>query len=400
MCALHGIPNILRVAGFKSPCSSPYVSIGFRVLVLAAFLVWPHTLVAKDTDFADLLRKTGPQTHTIASDKEATAFFLKTFGASLELPKGLLQTAHRHNRPTLPKGATRHLSLFMVNLATWHLTNDLLTALNQKEMPTMQSILDNRQQQIGWLEQTGSQPDLPDILALVTTIAQLQPSKPITHPLSPRYSLFTQFLHEHYPDWIGTPDSWLTLAQTEGPAGVRKRLQEYWDHQSNQNGRHKKYLQADSAPSINRFLQQSFLPTATAYVQAALLQLHVRNEQQAWRHWQAMQQWSNDQKNEKGLRRLCGTWQWLIHNHQNHGDHKTVMVYPPPSQYHRMDPQPATIQVRGDTVYIRWEFPRGIVQEESLLLSEKDQLLSGTFVNNLGPNGNITGRRLKPCQEE
>ena len=76
------------------------------------------------------------------------------------------------------------------------------------------------------------------------------------------------------------------------------------------------------------------------------------------------------------------------------------MVYPPPSQYHRMDPQPAAIRVQGDTVYIRWEFPQGIVQEESLLLSEKDQLLSGTFVNNLGPNGNITGRRVKPCREE
>ena len=76
------------------------------------------------------------------------------------------------------------------------------------------------------------------------------------------------------------------------------------------------------------------------------------------------------------------------------------MVYPPPSQYHRMDPQPATIRVQGDTVYIRWEFPRGIVQEESLLFGEKDQLLSGTFVNNLGPNGNITGRRVKPCQGE
>ena len=76
------------------------------------------------------------------------------------------------------------------------------------------------------------------------------------------------------------------------------------------------------------------------------------------------------------------------------------MVYPPPSQYHRMDPQPAMIRVQGDTVYIRWEFPRGIVQEESLLLSEKDQLLSGSFANSLGPKGNITGRRVKPCRDE
>ena len=396
MCASHGILNVLRVVGFKSPCWSRYASIGFKVLILVAFLVWPHSLLAKDTDFADLLRETGSQTHGIVSDKDATLFFLKTFGSSLELPKGLRQ--RRRTQPALPNGLTQHLPPFMANLTMWHLTNDLLTAFDQGKTPMMHSILDSRQQQLEWLKQF--QPDLPDILALVRTIAQLQPMEPVTPPLSPHYSLFTQFLHEQYPDWTGTPNSWLTLAQTEGSAGVRKRLREAWDHQSAQDGRHEKHLQGDPVPSINRFLRQSFLPTTTAYVQATLLQLHVRNEQQAWTKWQAIQQWNNDQKNEKGLRRLCGTWQWLIHNHQNHGDHKTVMVYPPPSQYHRMDPQPATIRVQGDTVYIRWEFPRGIVQEESLLLSEKDQLLSGTFVNNLGPNGNITGRRVKPCQEK
>ena len=366
------------------------------VLILSTFLAGPHVLLAKDTDFAGLLRKTGPEARTIASDEEATASFLKTFGASLQLPKKLLQTARRQNHPAIPNGLTQHLSLFMANLATWHLTNDLLTALEQDETPTIQSTLDRRQRQIEWLKQTKSQPDLPDVLALVTTIAQLHPPEPVTQPLSPHYALFVQFLHERYPDWIGTPNSWLTLAQTEGPTGVRKRLQEYWDHPPARGQR----LQADPASSINRFLQQSFLPTTVAYARAALLQLHVRNEQQAWMHWQATRQWNNDRKNEKGLRRLCGTWQWLIHNHQDHGDHKTIMVYPPPSQYHRMDPQPAVIQVRGDTVYVRWEFPRGIVQEESLLLSEKDQLLSGTFVNNLGPNGTITGRRVKPCREK
>ncbi len=286
----------------------------------------------------------------------------------------------------------------MSNLATWHLTNDLLTAFNQEQTSMIQSIFDSRQRQLEWLKP--SQPDLPAVLALTGAITQLQSPEPATQPLSVPYSFFTQFLHEQYPDWIGTPNSWLTLAQNEGAAGVRKRLRDSWDRQPAQEGRNEKPLQDDPAPSINRFLRQFFLPTATAYVRATLLQTHVRNEQQTWKHWQAIQQWRDEQKNEKGLRRLCGTWQWLIHNHQNHSDHKTVMVYPPPSQYHRMDPRPDTIRVRGDTVYIRWEFPRGIVQEESLLLSEKDQLLSGTFMNNLGPNGNITGRRVKPCRDQ
>lgn len=292
-----------------------------QAFFILVFLAWPYALSA--ADFADFLQANDPR--VVASDKAATTFFLKTFGPSLELSKGLPQ--HRRTPPSLPKELRQRLSPFVTNLATWHLTRDLLTALAQGKPALLQTILEQQQRQIEWLKQ--AQPDLPDLLASVRTIAQLQ-----------------------------TP-----------------------------------------APSGNLFLRQSFLPIATAHAKAGLLQLQVRSEQRAWTTWQAIQTWSNDRKNEQGLRRLCGTWQWLIHNHQNHGDHKTVMVYPPPSQYHRMDPQPAAVRVQGDTVYIRWEFPRGIVQEESLLLSEKDQLLSGTFVNNLGPNGNITARRIKPCGE-
>ncbi len=292
-----------------------------QVFLILVFLTWPHVLSA--AGFADFLQDKDPR--VVASDKDATAFFLNTFGPSLELSKGRLQ--HGRTPRPLPKELKQHLSPFVTNLAAWHLTRDILTALAQGKTSVIQSILDERQQQIEWLKQ--AQPDLPDLLALLKTIAQLQ-----------------------------TP-----------------------------------------APSGNLFLRQSFLPIATAHVKTGLLQLQVRSEEQAWTTWQTIQTWNNDRKNEHGLRRLCGTWQWLIHNHQNHGDHKTIMVYPPPSQYHRMDPQPSTIRVQGDTVYIRWEFPRGIVQEESLLFGEKDQLLSGTFVNNLGPNGNITARRIKPCRE-
>ena len=360
-----------------------------QAFLILVFLAWPHVLSA--ADFADFLQDKDPR--VVASDKAATAFFLKTFGPSLELSGGLLQ--RRRTPPPLPKELTQHLSPFVTNLATWHLTHDLLTALAQGKTSVTQSILDERQQQIEWLKQ--AQPDLPDLLALVKTIAQLQPPAPPTQALSSYDAVFTQFLHEQYPDWTGTPDSWLTLAQTDGAAGVRKRLRNSWERRPARDSR---LEEPGPAPSINLFLRQSFLPIATAHAKADLFHLQARSEQQAWTTWQAIREWSNNRKNEQGLRRLCGTWQWLIHNHQNHSDHKTVMVYPPPSQYHRMDPQPATIRVQGDTVYIRWEFPRGIVQEESLLLSEKDQLLSGTFVNNLGPNGNITGRRVKPCREE
>lgn len=369
-------------------------SAAIGVLALAALFVFPHLASAQERPFSDFLIQHAPKTRTVASENDANAVFLKTFGASLEVPNHLFQTPRNRKQPPLPHGLTTHLSPFVANLTTWQLTSDLLKTLDQGA--TMQSILESRQQQLAWLAQTKTQLALPGILRLVTTIAQLQPEAPLTPPPAAPYARFTQYLHEQYPDWIGTPNSWLTVAQTRGPSGVRERLHEYWT--SSSTPRDPNQQETDPTPYINRFLQQYVLPTTKVYAQAALLQLRAESEQGAWTHWQAIQQWSEANKNEKGLWRLCGTWQWLIHNHQDHGDHKTVMVYPPPSEYHRMDPQPAKIQVQGDTVYIRWEFPRGIVQEESLLLTEKDRLLSGTFVNNLGPNGNITGRRLKPCQ--
>ncbi len=381
MCASNGIPDVPRDVGLNRPALNRYA--GWWAVLAVVFLVGLPNLSA--AAFSNFLQETNPP--VIVSEKEATVFFLKTFGSSLDLPGGLLR--QRQTSPLLPNGLRQHLSPFVANIATWHLTRDLMIALDQGKRSQIQSILDKRQQQSEWLGQ--SQPKLPALLAMVETMAQLQPTESSAQPLSPYEALFTQFLHEQYPDWTGTPDSWLTLAQTEGAEGVRKRLRDSWD------SRHE---EPDPTPSINRFLRQSFLPIATAHVKADLLRLQVRNEQQAWTTWQAIQEWSSNRKNEQGLRRLCGTWQWLIHNHQDHGDHKTIMIYPPPSQYHRMDPQPATIRVQGDTVYIRWEFPRGIIQEESLLFGEKDQLLSGTFVNNLGPNGNITGRRVKPCQEQ
>ena len=57
---------------------------------------------------------------------------------------------------------------------------------------------------------------------------------------------------------------------------------------------------------------------------------------------------------------------------------------------------PAEIVVLGDVVYLRWE-AEGRVQEDSLLLSKEGQRLEGTFVNNAGGWGAITGKRTAAC---
>jgi hypothetical protein len=62
-------------------------------------------------------------------------------------------------------------------------------------------------------------------------------------------------------------------------------------------------------------------------------------------------------------------------------------------------PQPSQIIINGDTVYLRWDFPTGF-QEDSLLLSNRDNRLEGTFKSSAGPHGSITGRRLTRCRPD
>lgn len=102
-------------------------------------------------------------------------------------------------------------------------------------------------------------------------------------------------------------------------------------------------------------------------------------------------------KAQQSAARLCGTWQWTIHNHKNHQEQKTVIVLlPPGTPAPPAMPQPAKMIVMGDAVYLRWEFPRGY-QEDSLLLGNEDRRLEGTFKNTAGDWGAITGKRIAPC---
>jgi len=107
---------------------------------------------------------------------------------------------------------------------------------------------------------------------------------------------------------------------------------------------------------------------------------------------------SEDQlKGQQSAARLCGTWQWTIHNHKNHQEQKTAIVLLPPGTPASPDmPQPVRMVVLGDAVYLRWEYPRGY-QEDSLLLANEDRRLEGTFKNSAGDWGAITGKRIAPC---
>jgi hypothetical protein len=99
----------------------------------------------------------------------------------------------------------------------------------------------------------------------------------------------------------------------------------------------------------------------------------------------------------RGQSRLCGTWQWVIHNHQrHHEEQKLSLVFPPPGKDGTHLPGLMETVVLGDVVYLRWE-QDGRVQEDSLLFSKEGQRLEGTFVNSQGGWGSISGKRTASC---
>jgi hypothetical protein len=118
--------------------------------------------------------------------------------------------------------------------------------------------------------------------------------------------------------------------------------------------------------------------------------------QTIYREWDWIRNWKDRVRGLRGQARLCGTWQWTIHNHQRqHQEQKLTLLFPPAGTKAALLGLAETI-VLGENVYLRWEVD-GRVQEDSLQFSKEGQRLEGTFVNSEGGWGSISGKRTAGC---
>ncbi|MDH5194366.1 MAG: hypothetical protein OEW32_11830 [Nitrospira sp.] len=118
---------------------------------------------------------------------------------------------------------------------------------------------------------------------------------------------------------------------------------------------------------------------------------------QAITTWWTIHGWKDRVRQAKGHSRLCGTWQWIIHNHQIHGEQKSTIIFSLPGQASANAAMPAESIILGDAIYLRWE-QNGHIQEDSLLFIKDDEKIEGSFMNNTGGWGPISGKRLAPCK--
>lgn len=150
-------------------------------------------------------------------------------------------------------------------------------------------------------------------------------------------------------------------------------------------------------PSLNETIKRWDARDTSAATGVAVAHLAQEAVRQAMEEWWRLRTWKDLVRGTRGQSRLCGTWQWVIHNHQrHHEEQKLSLVFPPPGKDGAQVPGLSEIVVLGDVVYLRWE-REGRVQEDSLLFSKEGQRLEGTFINSQGGWGSISGKRTASC---
>jgi hypothetical protein len=161
-------------------------------------------------------------------------------------------------------------------------------------------------------------------------------------------------------------------------------------------------LAEDGSSHEVRAVTQMPRPELSLAAQRVMFEAHQR----ALAAWWSLYEWKDRVRQARGLTRLCGTWQWIIHNHHNHQEQKMTVAFPPAGQTPANVSVPAEAIVLGDSIYLRWE-ERGYVQEDSLLFvtegHKRDTLdepmkLEGSFANNTGGWGPISAKRIAKCQ--
>jgi len=250
--------------------------------------------------------------------------------------------------------------------------------------------------QLQWILQRSPLITLKPLMDSYKQVSTWSKSTSQTLPLGNEFTDFASYYDQTYPVSDESPLSWVSIFQQHGQKGIEDRLLEYWqapnqlaNQQSSSQSTHQNYAQ--------HYIATRLLPIFQANLLTQSIRLEAMSYEAAWEAWQHIQQGQQQEKTKSSFTRLCGTWQWLVHNHQNHGDHKMTITFSPPGQSSSSQLEPTTISIQGDTVYIKWTFPQG-VQEDSLLLSNHDTHLEGTFKNSLGPHGSISGKRLSTCR--
>ncbi|HKN87710.1 MAG TPA: hypothetical protein VJV04_12685 [Nitrospiraceae bacterium] len=338
------------------------------------------------------------QLATIHSDEEAKAFFSTHLREALGLKNILPDMRRLPSKSMAVQSPSPSLEWMEIGgrltgeLAAKQLASRLLHASNGEDPARLRTLLDDTPEQRRWLFAGNARPELHRAVKLALVISDFADPAPDVSASS-LLGEYDQYLNRTYPQIIGTDTSWVTIAERQGSVGVRQRFMTFWGENATARPG---VSEAEKQALASHYFHTRLKPVLLAQVTALAIRAEAVAEQQVHTAWIALKTWPDKIRETKGLARLCGTWQWTIHNHQHHQDQKVTMVFPPQTAGAFTGPRPAKTVVLGDAIYLRWEFP-GMVQEDSLLFTGDGQRLEGSFVNSSGAWGSITGKRTATC---
>lgn len=278
----------------------------------------------------------------------------------------------------------RHMVRYMV---AWNLARTSIQLSENRVVATSDELYGQIVDQAAWLAKASD--NMPMVHSIAET-AQALESRGTTESIpfdETRYREYATHLDTKFPLLLDAPDPWQTVLETQGFGGWKQRLA---DSPAGMQ------LSDQERPAFTkRYLSSRLRPILMHRLHQHGSQLALLAGEAVSKDWFSLHQWKDTVRQRRGRTRLCGSWQWTIHNHQNHGEQKLLVTFPPAGTVQGVG-GPAEIVVLGDVVYLRWEAD-GRVQEDSLLLSKEGQRLEGTFINNAGAWGAITGKRTAAC---
>ncbi len=337
------------------------------------------------------------QIRQLSSDDEALAFFqslLKAEGKSLQT------RTTSPSSPVNPDVSEEIKEAMTTNLASLaaiaHVQAIRKRILGPATGNSQSSEEDMEAAQIEWIIGKAPFQTLKPMMDYYNVVSQWFKTAPQIPPSGNNFVNFASYYDQTYPEWDESPGSWASIFRQHGEKGIEARLLEYWQT-SDQLAIQGSIPQDTHQLFAQHYIDTRLLPMFRANLLTHINSLEATAYETAWETWHHIQQWRQQELTESATTRLCGSWRWVVHNHQNHGDRKMTLTFAHPDQSPPSHIAPTTMAIHGDTVYLKWIFPQG-VQEDSLLLSNNDTHLEGTFKNSLGPYGSISGKRLSTCR--
>lgn len=334
----------------------------------------------------------------LASDDEAIALFKSTTTKEDRGSRLYINSQSAPMQLNLPEEIVELLTSYLKSLAATNhaqLFREILVKPTTS-IPSLSDIIPG-EAQLQWIMTHSTLQGLKPIIDGYRQItAWSHMSTSLSGPPDGEFAKFASYYDQTYQEWDESPQSWISLFTQHGQKGIEDRLLEYWQTSNDTADPHQPLPPIHEAYT-QHYIQTRLLPMFRMTLLTKTGELEATAYGTAWEAWQKIQQWQQQKQADSASSRLCGTWRWIVHNHQNHGDRKMTITFSPPGQSSPSQIAPTAIEIHGDTVYLKWTFPQG-VQEDSLLLSNNDSHLEGTFKNSLGPYGSISGKRLSTCQ--